>query len=66
MLSGNQTIAIDRHLFGFLKMVGILVKSYKEANQVYSKAAEILKLSKYELDRKVWLYMSKKSTFIYN
>jgi endonuclease III len=61
MLSGNQAIAIDRHLFGFLKLAGIPNRTYEEANLIYSKASEMLGMSKYEMDRKVWLYMSKAS-----
>jgi len=59
MLSGNQAIAIDRHLFTFLKMAGILIRSYDEANLIYSKTSELLKISKNELDKKIWMYMSK-------
>jgi len=59
MLSGVQAIAIDRHLFNFLELAGILSRSYYEANSIYSKASEMLGMSMYELDRKVWLYMSK-------
>jgi hypothetical protein len=64
MLSGNQAIAVDRHLFKFLNDAGIMVQTYQEANQIYSKTAEILELSKYELDRKIWLYMSKSNVNI--
>jgi endonuclease III len=59
MLSGNQAIAIDRHLFTFLEMAGILIRTYDEANLIYSKTAELLNMSKNELDKKIWLYMSK-------
>jgi hypothetical protein len=59
MLSGNQAIAIDRHLFKFLSEAGIVVQTYQEASQIYNKTAEILELSKYELDKKIWLHMSK-------
>lgn len=58
MLSGNQAIAIDRHLFKFLELAGVIIKTYEEANQIYCMAADALQLSKYELDRKIWLYMS--------
>lgn len=58
MLSGNQAIAVDRHLFKYLELAGIIVKTYNEANSIFSMAAELLNLSKYELDRKIWLYMS--------
>jgi len=59
MLSGNQAIAIDRHLFKFLEIAGVLVNSYNEANTIFSMAANFLNMSKYELDRKIWIYMSK-------
>jgi len=59
MLSGNQAIAIDRHLFAFLELAGIFIKTYQEASSIYSKASELLGISNYELDRKVWIYMSK-------
>ncbi len=58
MLSGNQAIAIDRHLFNFLEMAEIINCSYQEANQIYCKAAELMNMSKYELDRNIWKYMS--------
>lgn len=58
ILSGNQAIAIDRHLLAFLELAGIFNQSYQEASTIYSKASELLGLSKYEMDRKVWLYMS--------
>jgi endonuclease III len=59
MLSGTQSISVDRHLFGFLELAGIFSRSYQEANAIYSKVSELLGISKYELDRKIWLYMSK-------
>ena len=58
MLSGNQAIAVDRHLCSFLKLVGIAARTYQEANAIYCKASELLGVSNYELDRKIWLFMS--------
>ncbi|NLI13966.1 hypothetical protein [Pelotomaculum propionicicum] len=58
MLSGSQAIAVDRHLFKFLELANITVKTYQEANAIYCKVAEMLKISQYELDRKIWLFMS--------
>ena len=58
MLSGNQSIAVDRHLFKFLELAGITKKTYQEAHSIYCKAAEILNITQYELDKKIWLYMS--------
>lgn len=58
MLSGKQSIAIDRHLFKFLELAGIFVKTYEEANSIYCKAAEKLNIQQYDLDKKIWMYMS--------
>ena len=59
ILAGDQAIAIDRHLFAFLELAGIPLCSYQEASLIYSKAAELLNISQYELDKKIWTYMSK-------
>ena len=59
MLSGSQAIAIDRHLFAFLELAGIPHCSYQEASLIYGKAAELLDIGQYELDKKVWMYMTK-------
>lgn len=60
MLSGTQAIAIDRHLFAFLELAGIVNRTYEEAHTIYSRTSEMLGISNYELDRQVWLYMSNK------
>lgn len=60
MLSGNQAIAIDRHLFCFLRLAGVVVNSYEEARVIYEDAAKRLCLTDYEIDRKIWLFMSSK------
>lgn len=59
ILSGNQAVAIDRHLFAFLELAGIFHCSYQDASLIYTKVSELLNISQYELDRKVWLYMVK-------
>jgi len=59
MLSGLQAIAIDRHLFEFLRLAGIFIDTYEEASELYQKTARYLSISNYELDKKIWLYMSK-------
>jgi hypothetical protein len=58
ILSGNESIAIDRHLRNFLKISGINFNSYEEAKYVLSVAADFLGVSKYEIDKKIWLFMS--------
>lgn len=59
MLSGHQEIAVDRHLFSFLEMAGIFIRTYQDAKQIYIIASKLLGISKFELDRKVWTFMSK-------
>lgn len=59
ILSGNQAVAIDRHLFAFLELAGIFHCSYQDASLIYTKVSELLNISQYELDRKVWLYVVK-------
>lgn len=61
ILSGCPAIAIDRHLFKFLEIMGIQTKSYDYASSIFISTAAYLDISMYELDRKIWLYMSKKS-----
>lgn len=58
MLSGRQAIPIDRHLFKFLELAGVTVKTYEEASVLYCKVAKQLDIREYELDKKIWLYMS--------
>lgn len=58
MLSGLQSIAIDRHLFEFLRVAGIIIDSYEEAHEFYKRAAKKLCMNECELDRNIWLYMS--------
>jgi len=58
MLSGKPAIAIDRHLFKYLEYAGVIVKSYEEANKIYSYVANKLNMTFYELDKKIWTYMS--------
>lgn len=58
MLSGKPAIAIDRHLFKYLEYAGVVIKSYEEANKIYSYAANQLNMTFYELDKKIWTYMS--------
>lgn len=61
-LSGNPSIAIDRHLWHFLELANIGVNSYQEASAIYHQAAKLLCISEYELDKNVWQYMSRKAS----
>lgn len=66
MLSGRQAIPIDRHLFKFLELAGVVVKTYEEANALYCKAAEKINIQQYELDKQIWLYMSNYTKIVPN
>lgn len=59
MLSGQQAIAIDRHLFKFIELAGVIVRTYDEAHALYCNVAKKLNIPKYELDKKIWSYMAK-------
>ena len=56
----RESIAIDRHLFGLLKLAGIEYNDYKEAHDIYSQAAYLLDCDPYCLDKSVWNYMTKR------
>ena len=58
MLIGSPAIAIDRHLFNFLKLANIMIDTYQEASEIYYETAKLLSIGEYELDRRIWLYMS--------
>lgn len=58
LLSGQQAIPIDRHMFQFLEMADVITRSYKEASTILKKAAEQLKLNESLLDKMIWSYMS--------
>ena len=59
ILSGNDALAIDRHLLKFIELAGLGKKTYNEASILLSFTAESLQIDKSFLDKKIWLYMSK-------
>lgn len=61
LLSGQQAIPIDRHMFQFLALAGILTSDYKEASTVLRKTAAVLQIGESVLDKTIWNYMAKKS-----
>lgn len=60
LLSGQQAIPIDRHMFQFLELAGILTSDYKEASTILRKTAAILQIGESVLDKTIWDYMSEK------
>lgn len=59
ILSGTESLAIDRHLFKFLELVGIPKYSYEETKLIYEKTAKSLNITAYELDKLIWSYFAK-------
>ena len=35
-----------------------MIDTYQEASEIYYETAKLLSIGEYELDRKVWLYMT--------
>jgi uncharacterized protein (DUF362 family) len=66
MLAGIQSFAIDRHLYSFLEMSGIYIKTYQEAIRIYTATSEYLNINKYQLDKNIWTYMSTKNPQVAN
>ena len=62
LLSGQQAIPIDRHMFKFLEIAGIVTSDYLEASKILRKTALELNLGESVLDKTIWDYMSKKDT----
>ncbi len=58
MLSGNQSIAIDRHLFKYLRLANITVSEYADAHAIYCVASQMLGIDLYSFDRIIWTAMS--------
>lgn len=62
LLSGQQAIPIDRHMFQFLEIAGIMTADYKEASRILRKAASVLEVGESVLDKTIWNYMSAKKS----
>lgn len=59
ILSGhNNTSAIDRHIFNFLKKAGIMNTDYSETQAIISTTAKLLNINESYLDHSIWKYMS--------
>lgn len=64
LLSGQQAIPIDRHMFQFLEIAGVLTSDYKEASMILRKTASVLKIGESVLDKTIWMYMSGNKTTV--
>jgi hypothetical protein len=60
-LAGISTSAIDRHLLGFLRLAGMEVANYHEAQDVINGTADLLEIDRAYFDHSIWQFMSKRS-----
>ncbi len=61
LLVGIPTIAVDVHLFRFLKMAGLSTQDYDQARQFFIQAAAVLGWETAVLDHSIWRYMSQRA-----
>lgn len=57
-----DTIAVDRHIIGFLELAGLKHKNYDFTKKTVEFAADLLEITRASLDETIWHYMSTKQT----
>jgi len=55
-----DTVAVDRHIYSFVKMADIEIKGYQETKKVVEFAADFLDIPRSSVDQIIWNYMSGK------
>jgi hypothetical protein len=55
-----DTIAVDRHIFGFTKLANINSDDYFTVKKIVEYAADFLEISRRSIDYSIWKYMSNK------
>ncbi len=55
-----DTIAVDRHIIGFLELAGLEHNNYEFTKKTVEFAADLLEVSRASLDETIWYYMSTK------
>ena len=60
-LMGVETIAVDRHIINFLNQANINFTSYYSAKKIVEYTADMLNISRRDIDYSIWNYMSEKS-----
>ena len=58
MIAGHSTLAIDRHLFAFLKNAGVECKDYSAAHRLLTETADLVGRSQSSLDYSIWKHQS--------
>ena len=57
-----DTIAVDRHLYSFIKLAGLEINDYQSAKKIVEFASDLLAVPRASIDYSIWLYMSNKSS----
>lgn len=57
-----DNVAVDRHIVSFVKSAGVKVNDYGSTKTIVEFAADLLDLSRVELDRIIWNYMSSRAS----
>ena len=55
-----DTVAVDRHVYSFVKLADINIRGYQETKKVVEYAADFLNVSRASIDMGIWEFMSKK------
>ena len=61
-----DTIAVDRHIIGFMESAGLNHISYNNTKRTVEFAADLLNVSRSSLDETIWYYMSSKNVVTTN
>lgn len=56
-----ETIAVDRHILNFLNQANVNFTNYHSAKKIVEYTADILNISRRDIDYSIWYYMSEKS-----
>ncbi|WP_025663943.1 HhH-GDP family DNA glycosylase [Aquimarina megaterium] len=56
-----DTIAVDRHIIGFMESAGLPHINYDYTKKIVEFAADLLNVSRSSLDETIWYYMSSKN-----
>jgi len=57
-----DTVAVDRHIYSFVKDAGIDAKEYFETKTIVEYAADLMGISRSSIDASIWFYMSNKKS----
>lgn len=55
-----ETVAVDRHIINFLEQASIEYVNYHGAKKIVEYAADMLEISRRDIDYSIWYFMSEK------